>query len=307
VPAKVWLLNRLALVVGFATGITGAQDLVPRAYLIAPVGANAVTVSSSFFDGSVFTDPTAPITDFKARFSTAALSYSRTFDFLGRSANAVGFLPYAFGNFQGIVTGAEQHTYRSGLADARIRLSVNLRGGPAMRGAEYLRWREKFVLGMSLTVVAPIGQYDPARLLNPSTHRWAFKPELGIARRWGRWALDLYAGVWFLTGNPRYFPGTSTRIQQPVGASETHFSYTFKPRFWASFDGNYWTGGRTTINGTRKFDYQRNSRVGGTISVPLNRHQSLKFSYSSGAYISIGGDYKNVSAAWQYSWLSGAD
>ena len=43
--------------------------------------------------------------------------------------------------------------------------------------------------------------------------------------------------------------------------------------------------------------------MGLTGSVPLNRHQSLKFSYSFGAYISFGGDYLNVSAAWQYSWF----
>jgi hypothetical protein len=74
-----------------------------------------------------------------------------------------------------------------------------------------------------------------------------------------------------------------------------------------SFDGNFWTGGRTTINETKKRDdYQRNSRLGGTVSFPVTRQQSFKVSYSRGAYISIGGQYSNISAAWQYSWLSGA-
>jgi hypothetical protein len=41
-----------------------------------------------------------------------------------------------------------------------------------------------------------------------------------------------------------------------------------------------------------------------TVSIPVNRRQSFKFSYSQGAYISIEGDYKNVSAAWLYSWVS---
>ena len=299
-------LNGSGLVVWIAAGaIACAQDLVPRAYLVTPVGANAVTVSTSFFDGSVFTDPTAPLTDFKARFDTPALSYTRAVDFFGRSANVVAAMPYALGNFRATVAGADAHEYRSGLADARVRFSVNLRGAPAMRPEEFRRWREEFVVGASLTVVVPTGQYDPARLINPSLHRWAVKPEVGMARRWGRWALDLYGGVWFFTANDAYFPGTSTRTQQPVGAGETHFSYTVKARLWMSFDGNFWAGGRTTFNRTENDDYQRNSRIGGTVSVPLNRRQSLKFSYSAGAYISIGGDYKNVSAAWQYSWLSG--
>jgi len=303
--AKVFLLNGLGLVFWIAGAIAYAQDLVPRAYLVTPVGANAVTVSTSFFDGSVFTDPTAPLTDFKARFDTTVLSYSRAFEFFRRSANVVASMPYAVGNFRATVAGDDARVYRSGLADARVRFSVNLRGAPAMHPEEFLKWHERFVLGASLTVVVPMGQYDPARLINPSLHRWAIKPEVGMARRWGRWALDLYGGVWFFTGNDTYFPGTSTRTQEPVGAGETHFSYTLKPRLWVSFDGNFWTGGRTTVNRTENYDYQRNSRVGGTISVPLNRHQALKFSYSAGAYISIGGDYKNVSTAWQYSWLSG--
>jgi len=301
---KAWPFNGMALAVWLAGGIAYTQDLVPRAYLITPVGANAVTVSTSFFDGSVFTDPTAPITGFKARFDTTVLSYSRAFDFFGRSANVVASVPYALGNFRALVAGADAHIYRSGLADSRVRLSVNLRGGPAMHPEDFLKWQEKLVLGASLTVMAPLGQYDPARLINPSLHRWAFKPELGMARRWGKWALDLYGGMWFFTANSAYFPGTTNRTQEPVEAVETHFSYTLKPRLWLSFDGNFWTGGRTTVNRTANDDYQRNSRIGATVSMPLNRRQSLKFSYSAGAYISIGGDYKNLSAAWQYSWLS---
>ena len=34
-------------------------------------------------------------------------------------------------------------------------------------------------------------------------------------------------------------------------------------------------------------------------------HQSIKFSYSNRAYIKYGGNFQNVSLAWQYSWLGG--
>src|SRR3954465_11035071 len=137
------------------------QALVPRAHLITPVGSNAVTLSSSFFDGPIFTDPTIPITDFEGRFDLIALSYVRSFNFFGRSANVVGTVPYVVGNFHGIVLEAPRSAYRSGLSDARIRVSVNLRGGRAMKMDEFVRWREKFVMGASLTVSVPTGQYDP--------------------------------------------------------------------------------------------------------------------------------------------------
>src|ERR1700751_2241882 len=167
-----------------------AQDLVPRAYVVAPVGANAITVSTSYFDGPVSTDPSLPVTDFTARFAVNALSYSRSLNFFWRSANLVGSIPYGVGHFRGQAAGVEAHAYRSGLVDSRLRFSVNLRGGPAMRLRDFARWREKFVIGRSFTVIVPTGQYDPVRLINLGLNRWGFKPELGVSRRWGPWALD---------------------------------------------------------------------------------------------------------------------
>jgi hypothetical protein len=299
-PFKLFLS---VLHVGLFVAISYGQDLTPRAYTVTPTRSNAILLTYSFFDGSVFTDPTAPITDSKARYSAQVFSYYRAFGFFGRAANVTGSLPYVLGNFRGTVSGSENQIYRSGLADCRIRFAVNLRGGPAMRLKEFSAWRQKSLLGVSLTVVAPTGQYDPVRLINPSIHRWAVKSELGFSRRWDRWTLDLYGGVWFFTANGNFYPGISNRSQKPVGVGETHLSYNVTPRLWVSLDGNFWTGGRTTVNGTEKADYQKNSRVGATVAIPLNQHQSLKFSYSRGAYISIGGDYQNVSIAWQYSWV----
>jgi hypothetical protein len=83
-----------------------------------------------------------------------------------------------------------------------------------------------------------------------------------------------------------------------------HLSYNLNPRLWASLDGNYWYGGGTTVNGkVRIGTLQADSRIGGTISVPITRRQSVKFSYSDGALTRIGEIYQTVSIAWQYSWV----
>ena len=69
-----------------------------------------------------------------------------------------------------------------------------------------------------------------------------------------------------------------------------------------SLDGNFWYGGKTSVNGVENAaTLQKNSRVGITASFPLTRHQSVKVSYAQGAYIRFGGDYRILSAAWQYS------
>ncbi len=299
--AAAWVL------IGLAAAAGHAQDLTPRAYLVTPVGSNAVILTWSFFDGDVSTDPSTPITDSAVRFNLPLLSFYHSFGFFGRSANVAASLPYAFGTFRGKVAGAEGQAYRSGLADARVRVSVNILGGRAMPLKEFRAWHEKTVLGASLTVAVPTGQYDPARVINPGLHRWGLRPEIGSSRRWGPWTVDLYGGVSFFTVNRQYYPGGSARTQAPIGYGELHLSYHFKPSCWMSLDGNFWTAGRSSINGIEKSDYQRNSRIGATAAIPLNRHQSLKVSYSRGAYISIGGNYHNVSVAWQYSWVRGAE
>lgn len=281
-----------------------AQELAPRAYLITPTGSNAITLTYPFSSGDVQFNGAIPLTDFTAQISVPVLSYYHGFGLIGRSASITAWLPYGVGNFSAKVAGMERSLYRSGLTDSSYRLSVNLMGGPAMPINEFIRWRQKTVVGASLTVIAPTGQYDPARLINQGGNRWAFKPEIGLSQRWGQWILDAYGAAWFFTADRRFFPGDQVRTQLPIGAMAMHLSYDVKPRLWLSVDGNFWYGGATSVNGLERANtIQTASRVGATVSIPLNKHQSLKFSYSVGVITRLVGDYQYVAGAWQYSWV----
>jgi len=287
-----------------------AQDLAPRAYIITPIHSNAVILTYSYYTGNLLFDGVVPITGATAKVSVPVLSIFHTFNFFGRSANFTASLPYGIGNFRGTVTGAETKAYRSGLLDSIFRFSVNLKGGPAMQVRDFSKWRQKTLIGASIKIVAPTGQYDPTKLVNYGANRWAFKPEIALSRRVGHWVLDTYGAVWFFTANDEFFsrnqfnPGVTRQTEKPVGAFEGHLSYDAKPRLWASIDGNFWSGGRTSLNGVENpATLQRSSRVGGTVSIPVSKYQSLKFSYNNGAYIRYGGNFQNLSVAWQYSWL----
>jgi hypothetical protein len=289
-----------------------AQDLAPRAYVITPVRSNAVTVGFAYNDGDLLFQGILPISGATGKLGAPSVTYYRGFSLLGRSANALAALPYGVGTFEGEVLGEQRSTDRSGLFDSVFRISVNLAGGPAMSLPEMRQWRQKTLLGVSLKVVAPTGQYDPTRLINLGSNRWSFKPEMGFSRVWGRWVLDAYASVWLFTENPDFFsrnelvPGTQSQTQDPIAAVETHLIYDIRPRLWVSLDANFWYGGRTSLNGIENPDtLQQNSRVGITASFPVTRHQSLKVSYAQGAYIRFGGDFRIFSAAWQYSWVGG--
>ena len=282
-----------------------AQDLAPRAYVITPVRSNAVNFTYSYFDGGVNFNGAVPVKNGTGTFSVPVFSLYHSFGFFGRSANILAALPYGVGTFQGELNQQNRQIYRSGLLDFSMRFSVNLLGAPAMKPPEFAKWKQKVLLGASLRVVAPTGQYDPTKLINWGINRWAFKPEFGYSQRRGKWVLDGYAGVWFYTTNPAA-PGTGSKPQteDPIGSLEGHLSYDFKPGTWASLDGNFWWGGLTSLSGIQNLDTKQvGSRLGGTFAWRYAKHQSLKFSYSGGTFSRFGGNYNNVAVAWQYSWL----
>jgi hypothetical protein len=290
-----------------------AQDLTPRAYVVTPVRANAITLSDIYSDGHLLFEGTVPITGATGRLNMTTLSVYRSLSFFGRSANVAATLPYGVGTFKGTALGAEISAYRSGLIDSVFRFSVNLKGAPAMDLGGMRQWRQKTLVGASLKVVPPTGQYDPTKLINLGGNRWAWKPEIGLSQRWGHWVLDAYAAVWLFTRNPEffsrnvYYPGVQYQTQDPIAAFETHLSYDVRPRFWVSLDGNFWRGGRTSLNGVENPNtLQKSSRVGVTASFPITRRQSIKVGFADGAYVRFGGDYRIVSAAWQYAWVGGA-
>jgi len=122
-----------------------------------------------------------------------------------------------------------------------IAFPLILRAVRRARG-RFVKWEQKKLLGVGLKVIAPTGQYDPAKLINWGTNRWSFKPELGYSQAWGKWVLDAYTGVWFFTKNPEFwshnvnYHGTRSQSQNPVAAFEGHLSYDFKPRLWVSLN-----------------------------------------------------------------------
>jgi hypothetical protein len=289
-----------------------AQDLAPRAYVITPIHTNAVTLSYSFFDGSLNFGDVVPITNSSARVNMGIAAIYHSFSFFGRSANFTASLPYGEGNLSGTLksVGTEMSVYRSGLFDSAYRLSVNLYGGPAMGPSDFVKWKQKTIVGASVRLVAPTGQYDPTKLINYGSNRWALKTELGFSRRRGHWLVDAYGGGWYYSTNSEFFshnqfsPGVNTQKEGPMFAFEGHISYDVKPRLWASFDANYYRGGTSSLNGVANpATEQSNSRLGGTVSVPLTKHQSLKFAYANGAYIKYGGNFQSINFGWQYSWI----
>jgi hypothetical protein len=278
-----------------------AQELEPRAYSPSPVGTTFLVVSDSQSSGSAVFDATSPFSDVHASFSVATLSAGRVFSLADRQSSLLLALPYARGDVSGEVGGNQRSADRSGLADARLRFSMLLLGGPALEPIAFASQEPRRILGISLDVIAPTGQYDSTKLINISSNRWAFKPEIGLSTPAGRWQWDLYEGVWFFTDNENFYGG-HLRAEDPIISTQVHISYTFRARLWVAADATYYTGGSVTVDGAPSTGRQRNVRVGITASLPLAQKQSLKLSYSNGAVTRVGGNFRSIGIAWQYAW-----
>ena len=192
----------------------------------------------------------------------------------------------------------------SGLGDPRFRFSINLFGAPALSAREFADYRQDLIIGASLQVSAPLGQYDDSKLLNLGNNRWSFRPELGFSKAWGPWTVEIAPSATFFTNNPDFFGG-STFAQAPVYLVRGYGMYNFNSGVWLSLDGTWLAGGRTTVNGARGDNEQMNTRAGLTLAIPVNRQHSLKFNASTGISTRTGSEFSAFGIAWQYRWGEG--
>ncbi len=192
----------------------------------------------------------------------------------------------------------------NGFGDPAFRVSVNVYGAPALTLPEFTDWQQDLIVGASLRVSAPWGQYDDSRVVNIGSHRWAFKPEVGASKAVGPWTLEATAAAVLFTDNNDFYGG-STRSQAPLYALQGHAIYSFRSGIWGSLDGTYFSGGRSTVDGSRNRDLQQNWRVGATLSFPVDRNNSVKAYASSGVSARTGNNFDLLGIAWQYRWGAG--
>lgn len=280
-----------------------AQELEPRAYSPSPVGTTFAVVAATRSAGDVLTDPTLPLEDVEAKAGVLALGGGYVFAIAGRQASILGVVPVTWLEAKGQIGEDRRTANRRGLSDPRLKVSMILAGARAMKPADFAKAVPRTLVGVSLTVGPPIGQYDRTKLVNLGANRWSFKPEAGVSRRIDRWTIEGYAGVWFFTTNREFYTGSSVRRQDPILTLQGHASYALSRRAWVAFDATWYTGGRSNLDGTDKLDLQRSTRLGATVSLPLTARQSFKLSYSAGAATRIGGDFRTIGVSWQKVWF----
>ena len=292
-------------VIFLVTSQAFSQDLDPRAYVRFPMKTTTVVSGFAYSRGGIVSDPTLPIKNIKADVQSVSVGVSRVFNFFGLSSQALIVLPYSWAQVSGDVNQQASRITRSGLSDMRLRYTVLVHGAPAGNLAEVKNGPRKTIIGISINTVVPTGEFFSDKLINIGTNRWSFRPEIAISQPIKeRWLLDFYSGVWLFTDNKTFYPGEVVRSQEPMGAFQFHLSYNIRPVLWVAFDGTYYVGGSSSLDGDFNDDRQDNTRIGMTAVVPTGKLSSVKFAISTGVNVRVGQDFNTLSVGWQKSWLS---
>jgi len=281
-----------------------AQDLEPRAYSNAPVGLNFLLTGYAYSQGGVASDPAVPLEDADIEVHKLILAYVHTFDLWGLSSKFNVVAPYACASGSAKFAGEPKERNVCGFGDPRFRLTVNFYGAPALSMKEFKGYKQDTIAGISLQVTPPAGQYDSTKLVNIGTNRWSFEPEIGVSKAVGPLTMEIATGVTFYSDNTNYLEGQTLEID-PIYSIQGHIIYNFKSGIWCALDGTYYWGGQTAVNGIEADTLQENTRLGATLSLPINRHNSVKLYTTSGVSTRTGSNFDTLGISWQYRWGGG--
>jgi hypothetical protein len=281
-----------------------AQHLEPRAYANVPVGMNFLIAGYVYSSGGLSTDPAQPLQNAHLDINTPIVAYAHAFDAWGKSAKFD--LVAAAGCLDGTAEANGVPVSRDicGALDPTARVSVNLYGAPATQLKDFRNYKQDLIVGASLQVQAPLGQYDPTRLVNLGSNRWGFRPEVGVSKAFDPLTVEVSLAATLYTTNEDFYGG-KTREQDPVYNTQLHLIYQFSGGAWLALNANYYSGGRTTVNGVPQNDELGNSRLGATLALPWDRQHSIKFYASKGVSVRFGDDFNIYGVAWQYRWGGG--
>ncbi len=281
--------------------LVSAQEIEPRIYANIPMDINIVVLSYSYGSGNILSDPALPIEDFTVVTHTPAITYARSIGFLGKLWKFQITQPYMHMAGDVKIAGKDTSGTKTGFTDTRLRLAVNLFGSPAVSLKDFKRFQQETIIGASLVISVPVGQYDKSKRVNLGSNRFGIKPEIGVSKRLARWYLEAYAGIWFFTENKEFLE-TMVVKQEPIYTLQWHISYQFISGPWIAIDGAYADGGRISINEIKQTTFQKNWRIGGAITWPLNRQHSIKLIAHTGVYTRLGSDFDVITIAYQYLW-----
>ncbi len=301
----VFILSSVFIGIGVVfSSLSQAKELEPRSYINIPVDQNFIALIYAYSDGDVYTAPSLPIQDLTLRIDGPVLGYAHTFGMFGHSAKIDMSIGHACALGKAVFKGENVSRGFCGITDTKIKLNYNFYGAPALTLKNFVKHKKQVVVGTSLQINVPTGDYDTQYVFNIGSNRWYFKPEIGMSIPVGKWEFDFSLGVKFFTDNDKQKnkSNLSTLRQDPIYNAQLHIIYDISRGQWIAFDTNYFEGGDTYLNGAKSSVTRGNHRGGLTYSVAINSQHSIKLLANTGVTTRLGNKSDALGIGWSYRW-----
>jgi len=279
-----------------------SQDLEPRRWTALPLSTQIIGIGYSHTQGTIFFDPLLNIKDASVTVNSFVLQYLHPFKIGKKSARFDVLIPFSIAHWEGYLNDAYTTVNRNGFADPRLRISVNFLGPEAMKPKElleYLSEHEVFtVVGASLSVTLPLGQYFDDKILNLGQNHFVFRPQIGFVHHWRTWSYELTGSVFLYSRNHNFSDGKN-KNQNATFAMQTHLTKRFKSKMWGSISAGYGLVGQSIVNKQPKNDDRSDFLAAGSIGFVLAKRQSIKLSYIRTETLKdIGADLNSYILGW---------
>jgi hypothetical protein len=304
--SKRLLYTCLALAVLHVAGSARAQFTDPRAYNNTPIGINQLELGYAYVRENASIDPSLIVPGAKFNLNQGLIDYTYYFGLFHRLTWVEAGIPVA--DLSGSITGTKIKGSATGTGDFSYQLGALLKGGPALSVDQFENYKPTMTLGVSLSLTAPTGLYDPNKLLNLGSDRWSFKPEIALSYPFGpeqKWEFDAYGNAYFYTDNNSYH-GAETLRQGPLPGVEGHISYSFNDRLWASLDTRYSLHGTTFVSGVDQDNAQQNFILGNEINISFDSRNSLVLEFAKAVVHQNGPSLTGFTVKYDYTWGKGS-
>jgi len=278
-----------------------AQILEPKLYANVPIGVNILFMGYGYTEGAIPENQSLGLENPNLKINSVVLAYARSFDFLGHNAKFDLILPSSSLSGTGQEHGMDVSRDVNGLGDTKARLTFNLFGAPSLSLQKFASYKQNTIIGVSIQASIPTGQYDSSKLVNIGMNRWAIKPAIGISKRVSEYTFEFAADAEFYTTNDDFYGGIK-REQDPVYSTQAHVLYTFRRSMWLAVGVTYYWGGEYINDDVGSNKELKNSRIGATFAMPIDKKNSIRIYGNSGIHTRYGTDFDAIAIAWQYNW-----
>jgi hypothetical protein len=268
------------------------QEIEARAYSNAPIGLNFVSAGIAQASSGSYT------------LTSEVASLTRIIDVNGQSGKVSLIIPYAELTGSKNVNNLIINASANGFSDPVLKTSINLHGAPALNAEEFKHYQQDLIIGASFNASIPWGSYNNQQLINVGANRWFIQPGLGTSQAIGPWRLEIEGAATIFTSNTSYL-GSNTLSENPIYSTQTHVIYYFPSTAWLSMDTTYFIGGQAFLNGAPMNSSQENWRFGSTFSYPIDKHNAIRLSGSTGISSRTNNSFDLIGISWQYRWGTG--